>query len=68
VTCQTHYGHIIVKDLSLVVDLAVCLEESKVYPRYHPHNEGKRSGVFPEIYYLEKKMCDNTSNTNFVLR
>jgi hypothetical protein len=34
--------------LSPVVDLALPNEESRVYPGYHPRNEGKYLGVFPE--------------------
>jgi len=33
----------------------LCLDDSRVYLRYHPQNEGKYLGVFPGICNLEKK-------------
>jgi len=32
------------------------IEDSRVYPGYHPRNEGKYSGVFPRLSNLEKKI------------
>jgi hypothetical protein len=35
--------------------LALCFEESKVYPGYHPHNEGKCLGGLPQNILPEKE-------------
>ena len=58
VTClaHSHNEYIVVMDACSVVDLDLCLEESRVYPGYQSQNEGKCPGVFPEIIIWKKML------------
>ena len=47
--------NIVVMALSLVVDLALNSEKSRVYPRYHPRHEGNSLWVFPCLITWRKK-------------